>query len=167
MEPEILRAEEESLIEIMFILRECAKDLISKGYSHWNSAYPSFVTISEDIKKGNLYLLRNNGGTIGVITLNDEQDSSYDQLKWTSNSNALIVNRLAIHPFFQKKGFAKILMAFAADFAKKEGYKSIRLDTFAGNKDTLHFFERCGFSKVGETALSKDLNIYACFEKEL
>jgi len=167
MKPEIVKAEEESLIEIMFILRECAAELISNGFSHWNSAYPSFFTVRDDIKKGNLYMLKQNGGAIGVITLNNEQDPSYNQLTWKSSNHALIVNRLAIIPIFQNHGYAKMLMAFAEEFARKEGYKSIRLDTFAGNAKTVRFFEKCGFSKVGEVSLSKDLNIYACFEKEL
>ena len=167
MEPKIVRAEEENLIEIMFILRECANDLITKGYSHWNSAYPSHITIHEDLKKNNLYLLKNYGGSIGTITLNNLQDPSYSQLKWGSDNHALIINRLAVHPVFQNKGYAKMLMVFAEEFARKEGYKSIRLDTFAGNEKTVHFFESCGFSKVGEVSLSKDLNIYACFEKQL
>jgi len=167
MKPEIVRAEEENLIEIMFVLRECASDLISKGYSHWNNAYPSYVTVREDVKNGYLYLLKNNGGTIGVITLNNEQDPSYRQLSWKSENHALVVNRLSILPFFQNKGFAKILIDFAEDFARKDGYKSLRLDTFAGNEKSLRFFENCGFTKVGEVSLTKDLNIYACFEKQL
>jgi|APDOM4702015159_1054818.scaffolds.fasta_scaffold31614_2 ribosomal protein S18 acetylase RimI-like enzyme len=167
MKPEIVKADKENLIEIMFLLRQCANDLISKGFSHWNSAYPSHLTVSEDLKNGSLYLLKQNGGTIGIITLNDIQDPSYNQLSWKSDSHALIVNRLAIIPLFQNRGFAKILMTFAEELAKKEGYKSIRLDTFAGNENTVRFFENCGFSRVGEVSLSKDLNIYACFEKQL
>ena len=167
MKPEIVKADKENLIEIMFLLRQCANDLISKGFSHWNSAYPSHLTVSEDLKNGSLYLLKQNGGTIGIITLNDIQDPSYNQLSWKSDSHALIVNRLAIIPLFQNRGFAKILMTFAEEFAKKEGYKSIRLDTFAGNENTVRFFENCAFSRVGEVSLSKDLNIYACFEKQL
>lgn len=167
MKPEIVKADKENLIEIMFLLRQCANDLISKGFSHWNSAYPSHLTVSEDLKNGSLYLLKQNGGTIGIITLNDIQDPSYKQLRWKSDNHALIVNRLAVIPLFQNRGFAKTLMAFAEEFAKKEGYKSIRLDTFAGNENTVRFFEKCGFTRVGEVSLSKDLNIYACFEKEL
>ncbi len=167
MKPEIVKADEENLIEIIFLLRQCANDLISKGFSHWNSAYPSHLKVQDDLKNGRLYLLKQNGGTIGVITLNAEQDSSYGSLTWKSDNHALIINRLAIIPIFQNQGFAKLLMTFAEEFAKNNGYKSIRLDTFAGNENTVSFFEKCGFSKVGEVSLSIDRNIYACLEKQL
>lgn len=165
MKTEIIKAEEENLLEIMFIYKLNAEDLISKGFTHWNSAYPSYAKVRNNVLNGQVYLLRKERGTVGVITLNNEQDSTYKNLTWKGNENALVIHRIAVVPFFQRRGYGTELLEFAEQFAKENNFQSIRLDTYTKNQTTEEFFSKRGYTKVGEIAHSQDLNLYTCYEK--
>ena len=167
MKTEIIKAEEEHLLEIMFIYKLNSEDLISKGFTHWNSAYPSYIKVRNNVLNGQVYLLKKNYGTVGVITLNDEQDASYSNLTWKSAPHALVVHRIAVIPFFQNKGFGTELLQFAEQFARDNNFQSIRLDTYTKNQTTENFFSKRGYTKVGEIAHSQDLNLYTCYEKTI
>ncbi|HUW06517.1 MAG TPA: GNAT family N-acetyltransferase [Williamwhitmania sp.] len=167
MKTEIIKAEEENLLEIMFIYKLNAEDLISKGFTHWNSAYPSYTKVRNNVLNGQVYLLRKERTTVGVITLNEEQDSTYNNLTWKGSSNALVVHRIAVVPYFQKRGYGTQLLEFAEEFAKKNKFQSIRLDTYTKNQTTSDFFSNRGYTKVGEIGHSQDLLLYTCYEKIL
>jgi Acetyltransferases len=165
MKTEIIKAEEENLLEIMFIYKLNSENLISQGFTHWNSAYPSYSKVRNNVHNGQVYLLKKEHGTVGVITLNNEQDSTYSNLTWKSEPNALVIHRIAIIPFFQNRGYGSELLLFAEQFAKKNNFPSIRLDTYTKNQTTENFFSKRGYTKVGEIAHSQDLNLYTCYEK--
>jgi ribosomal protein S18 acetylase RimI-like enzyme len=87
-------------------------------------------------------------------------------LTWEANDGKfLIVHRLCIHPDYQGRGLAKALMQFAEEYALKNGYASIRMDTFITNKAALGLYNALGYRRAGQLVFSR--GHFQVFEKVL
>ena len=76
-------------------------------------------------------------------------DDVYKPVKWlTGNYENIYIHRLAIHPKHQGKGYAKQLMDYAENYAEKNHFQSIRLDTFSQNKRNQKFYEIRGYKRL-------------------
>src|SRR5690606_23747657 len=114
---------------ILNITRACAKSMMDQGIFQWNEHYPSEEAFRKDIGRKELYVLEENDQLIGTIVLSTLMDEEYDPIGWSvPNNNNMYIHRLAVHPQEQKKGYAKVLMDFAEDYARKGGFISVRLD---------------------------------------
>jgi ribosomal protein S18 acetylase RimI-like enzyme len=93
-------------------------------------------------------------------------DEEYGSIKWlTENKNNVYIHRLAVHPEHQGKGIAQQLMDFAEDFAIKNNYTSIRLDTFSKNKRNQKFYELRNYKRLGNIYFPKQSNEpFYCYE---
>ena len=142
--------------EIIAMTKLCAADLISKGISQWDENYPDLNTIQTDIHQGELFKYVIDDTILGIVVLNENQDPEYNELNWitSNNSRNLFVHRLAVHPEHQGKGIARQLMDFAEEKAKRDGYDSIRLDTFSQNKRNQNFYDNRDYQRTGEVYLS-------------
>lgn len=146
----IRRATEKDIDRILTITKACAQHMITQRIFQWNDSYPNKSAFLNDIQRGELYVLEKNNSIVGCITISTLMDSEYVPIKWlTENKHNLYIHRLAILPEFQGQGFAQRLMDFAEDFAIKNNYTSIRLDTFSQNKRNQKFYELRGYKKLG------------------
>ncbi len=149
------------------ITRVCAIKMITQGIFQWNDAYPSKEIFKNDISRNELYVFQQQNTLIGCIVLSSIMDTEYKIVSWLSpNQNNLYVHRLAVHPNFQHQGNAQKLMTFAEDFALKNNYVSIRLDTFSQNKRNQQFYELRGYQKVGKVYyLNQSNDPFYCYER--
>lgn len=156
------------LDEVFQLIMDCRKAMESEGVFQWTDQYPTLKIISNDISKRNLYCLIGKGKIAGVININELQDPEYKLVKWeNSYVKIMVIHRLAVHPEFQKQGFAKRLMDFAEDYAIKNNYSSIRLDAFSNNPRALRFYENRDYQRRGEVFFpGRELPFY-CYEKLL
>jgi ribosomal protein S18 acetylase RimI-like enzyme len=159
-------------IDIEFILlvtKACAKNMIKNAIFQWNEHYPNAKTFEQDIARDELYVLTNKNTIIGTIVLSSLMDEEYQPIKWlTTNSKNLYIHRLAIHPDFQGQGFAQQLMNFAENFAIKNDYLSIRLDTFSQNERNQKFYELRGYQRLGSIYFPKQSeHPFYCYERLL
>ena len=163
----IRKAKPNDLKRIIEITKACAAFMISNNIFQWNEHYPNIATFKNDLKEESLYVIEKNEKVIGCIVMSQIMDEFYQNVDWiTSNKKNLYLHRLAIHPKFQKRGFAKQLMNFSFDFAKKNKFTSIRLDTFSGNPSNNIFYIKLGFKKLGEIYFRKQSDKpFYCFEK--
>lgn len=106
MNVEIVKAQKHHLLEVLYIIRECSRQLLSKGVKYWNNSLADYHEISADIAKGYVYLVKFNYVPVGTITL-----------KPVEASHTLEIGRLAIHPAFQKKGLAQRFLEYAKQYA--------------------------------------------------
>ncbi len=147
----IRRAKITELPAILSITRTCTIDMIQKGIFQWNEDYPSTQNFEKDIERAELYLLENDNRIIGTIVISTFMDEEYSQTNWlTPNENNIYIHRLAVHPDFQGKGFAQQLMDFAENYARQNGYASVRLDTFSQNPRNQKFYESRGYQKLDD-----------------
>jgi ribosomal protein S18 acetylase RimI-like enzyme len=151
---------------IMTLINEAVSDMQRNGIDQWDEIYPDKKVITDDIVANSLYGIRTEGNIAGIMALNEYQPQEYQSMHWDdSNGHALIVHRLCIHPRFQGRGLAKLLMQFAETYAEENNYTSIRLDAFIDNKKALGLYSSLKYNRIGIVKFRKGyFNIY---EKKL
>ncbi|PHS66880.1 MAG: GNAT family N-acetyltransferase [Flavobacterium sp.] len=160
-------AKKTEILQLLAITKACAEDMITLNIFQWNDKYPSSTAFEEDVLRKELYVLTSEEKIIGCIVLTPKMDEEYIPVKWiTPNEDNLYIHRLAIHPNFQGKGFAQKLMDFTEEFAIKNNYSSIRLDTFSRNHRNQKFYELRGYKKLGSIYFPNQSKFpFYCYER--
>ena len=154
------------LPEIKLLTEACAVAMQEKNIFQWNEYYPSLERLKQDIDRQELYLLEEKAVILGIIVLTDTMDEEYIPIEWfTENENNLYVHRLATHPKVWSRGHGQKLMDFAEEFARKNSFDSVRLDTFSQNKRNQRFYESRGYQKLGDIYFPKQSKYpFHCYE---
>lgn len=152
--------------EILSLTRACAKAMIANNIYQWNEHYPSQEAFIKDIKRGELYVIKQANSIIGTLVISSLMDKEYIPVQWlTPSKNNYYIHRLAVHPKEQGKGVARKLMDFAEAFAKAKNASSIRLDTFSQNKRNQRFYEARGYKKLDDIYFPKQSeHPFHCYE---
>lgn len=160
----IIQAQTEHLIEVMFIYRNCVPEMNERGLFNWNTAYPSLSQVEKDIMAGNLFLYQENYTSLGVVCLNEEEPEEYKSLNWKYPGPSLFVHRMAVMPAFRNNKIAEKLMIFSYEYARKNGYKSIRLDAILKNPQAIRLYEKTGYEPVADIHLDYQKDLFRCME---
>jgi ribosomal protein S18 acetylase RimI-like enzyme len=152
--------------DILKITNACALKMSENGIHQWNEYYPSKIAFENDIRRNELYVLEENSKIIGTIVISSVMDDEYCTIEWlTENDNNCYIHRLSVHPVFQGKGYAQRMMDFAENYASKQNYSSIRLDTFSQNRRNQKFYETRGYQKLGNIFFPKQsVHPFYCYE---
>lgn len=151
---------------LLEVTRACAKHMISRGIYQWNETYPNIDVFTNDVDLGQLYILRKDRLILGSIVVSEIMDEEYYDIEWlTRNDKNIYIHRLAVHPNYQGQGFAQNLMKFAEDFARKNQFNSVRLDTFSQNTRNNIFYQKRGYKRLGDVYFPKQSNHpFHCYE---
>ncbi len=162
----ICKATLEDIDKILQLTKACATHMVDIHIYQWNAFYPNKQAFLKDIERYELYVLKLENKLIGCITISTFIDEEYLPITWlTLNINNIYIHRLAIHPKEQSKGYAQQLMQFAEDFAKKNEYTSIRLDTFYQNRKNQKFYELRGYKRLVDIFFPKQSkHSFYCYE---
>ncbi len=156
------------LTELFQIYLNGKKELERNGIHQWTDNYPTQSIIERDVRKGNLYTLKNEHENIGAIIMNQEEDTEYESVDWKfDDSKVLLIHRLVIDPKHQRKGYATLLMDFAEDFAKANNYTSIRLDAYSEHKKVVEFYKKRQYFVRGDVYFPDRTSPFNCLEKEV
>jgi GNAT superfamily N-acetyltransferase len=140
--------------EIMSLYLAATKAMNEKGIEQWfEGYYPPADQLRTDLLFGSCQVYKDEQGKIiAAVTLDDEGNPEYANLKWPFNCEMpLIVHRLAVLPEQQGKGLAKKMMAFAEAFAEENGFDGLRLDAYLGNPVALRLYESLGYTRAEGT----------------
>lgn len=140
MKIEIVQANKSNLLEVLYIIRECSRQLIEKGVKYWNNSLADSFEISTDIDSGFIYLIKYNCVPVGTITL-----------RFLTEKESLQLERLAIFPAYQKKGLGQKLIEFAKEIANEKGVKKILGSIPIDDADLIHLLQQNNFVKKGES----------------
>ena len=156
----------EDIDNLLKITKSCAVNLTTQKIYQWNDIYPNKQAFINDFKRDELYVLELNHTIIGCITISTLMDEEDFPIKWlTPDTNNIYIHRLAVHPEYQGKGFAQELMTFAENYAKKNHFVSVRLDTFSQNPKNLKFDELRNYKRLGEIYFPKQSHHpFYCYE---
>ena len=143
------------LNSIMQITKACAKHMINQQIYQWNEHYPNRNAFENDVQRGELYVYVQNNICIGCIVITTIKDVEYVPIDWLTKDKNIYIHRLAVHPKYQGKGIAQHMMTFAENYAKINGYLSVRLDTFSQNKRNQKFYETRGYKRLGNIYFPK------------
>ncbi|MBT8183788.1 MAG: GNAT family N-acetyltransferase [Eudoraea sp.] len=162
----IRRAKILEIPDIMGIAKACAIHMIKQGIYQWNEDYPRKEVFENDLGRKELFVLETNGEIGGMITATSVMDEEYRPVDWLTNDGLPVyIHRLAVLPAIQGKGYARKLMDYAENLARKQGYTSVRLDTFSQNKRNQKFYEQRGYTKLGDIYFPKQSQYpFHCYE---
>ncbi len=161
-----MQATEKDLLDIMYIYKACVEDMNRAGLFNWNTAYPDFREVMEDIRKGSVYIFKENHVTLGVVCLNEEQPEEYNQVSWKYPPPFLVVHRLGVHPAFRNRKVGEKMMRFAGELAKKKDYNSIRLDAITVNPSAMRLYRKAGYEQTGTIFFSWQQDPFMCMEQK-
>ena len=152
---------------VMKVIKACSADLISKKIFQWSEKYPNSEVFKNDIDKNTLFVTKHQSKIIGCVALCSNKDLEYKNVKWLTEDNKnLYIHRLAVDPNFQKKGIGKSLMDFAEEYAKKNQFKTVRLDTFSQNKRNNKFYKSREYVKLDDVFFPMQSEYpFHCYEK--
>lgn len=163
---EIVRGNPTDLDAIMEMIGHVVTNMNANGIDQWHPDYPNPEVIGNDLAKGWLHCLKINNEFAGMIVLNTEGDAEYDAMSWlTQPHKSLYVHRLAIHPNHQRKGLGRMMMDYAEEQARDQGYQSVRLDTYTGNPGNMRLYEGLGYTTIGKLHLPYRPKLFVCYEK--
>jgi ribosomal protein S18 acetylase RimI-like enzyme len=145
------------------VVRAATRHMDSRGIHQWDEIYPDGLTLSEDIRKGHMWVMEVDGQIAGLISIDNEQPTEYRNVSWRYHGQAVVIHRLTIHPGHQRQGLASRMMEFAEDIAEKHGCAAIRLDAYTQNPAATALYERLGYEKAGTVRFRK--GDFFCFEK--
>ena len=129
------------------VLQEAARALEQRGQPLWSQNELTPDALRKAYPDSEMYLGFYEGEAVaGMILL------ANDPLFWpdVQPGESLFVHKLAVVPKAQGQGIAAQMLAFALDRAYKQGKRYLRLDTAAERPKVRAFYERNGFSFVGE-----------------
>lgn len=163
---EIVKATANDIDNLLEVTRACAAHMIAKGIYQWNELYPSREAFLNDVELNQLWVIKEGKKIIGSIVITEVEDEEYNDIKWlTSNGNTVYIHRLAIHPSYQGQGLAQQLMSFAESYARENKYDSVRLDTFSQNKRNNTFYQKRGYTQLGDIYFPKQSEYpFHCYE---
>lgn len=143
-------------------------ELERNGIYQWTDNYPTKSIIENDLRKGVLFILKNDNEIIGAVNISEEQETEYQSVHWEfDSSKVLVIHRLVIDPKHQGQGYAKQLMNFAEDLAIDNHYSSIRLDAYSQNKRVIQFYKKRDYFIRGDVNFPQREYPFHCMEKEL
>ena len=153
------------LNSIMQITKACANHMINQQIYQWNEHYPNRNAFENDVQRGELYVYVQNNICIGCIVITTIKDVEYVPIDWLTKDKNIYIHRLAVHPKYQGKGIAQHMMTFAENYAKTNGYFSVRLDTFSQNKRNQKFYKTRGYKRLGNIYFPKQSkHPFYCYE---
>jgi len=162
------KAKSTDLVEILYLLKVCTRDMNAWGLWHWNSASPSSGQIQDDLQNGSIYLVKDNHVCKGLIALSTAEPEEYRQMNLASaNSNPLFLQYMAVHPNWRGKGIARQMLDFAQEMARNNGFNCIRLDIYQSSEMAIQLCEKLSFKEIGSFKTNYQRIPYVCYEKQI
>lgn len=144
------------------------------NYTNWEKGvYPTRADAQGALEAGTFYVMEEDGRVVGVANLNHIQPQEYAKLEWAypgEGEEVLVIHTLCIPPEESGKGYARQFVAFAEDLGRRQGCRTLRLDTYEGNAPAIALYTKLGYRDVGITLFHFQGAIWEnlrCFEKEL
>jgi ribosomal protein S18 acetylase RimI-like enzyme len=165
-------AKDNDIPSLHTLYQRCTTHLLSQSIFQWDKSYPTLEHITYHVDASEMYVLVGEGDEdkiLGAVVLNEWESPEWQGVQW-KGTKPLIIHMLCVNPSAQNEGIGKRLLNFSETIAKESGYKSIRLDSYSGNRKSLAFYKNAQFEKVGTISFSGKkvgCETYICFEKKI
>jgi RimJ/RimL family protein N-acetyltransferase len=128
---------------------ETINHMLSIGLKQWVPSYPRKADFEQDIENGALYVLTEGPMIVGIVALLKDNDPKYATIDTWKRDSSLVCHRVLIHSKHQGKGYAKILFSSIIEFAKRNNFPSIKIDTHIDNIRMKSLLNSIGFEERG------------------
>lgn len=165
----ITKAKSTDLNEIFSLYRLSINAFEEKGIYQWNNEYPTLDDLKDNLSTGATWILRESGAIIAAVTIDDNQEPQYENIKWAyTTGKIMVIHRLVCHPDHQGKGLGRQMVLFSEDFALNNGYHVIRLDAFIGNPYSQNLYNHMRYHEaIGYCYYHSPAIMCNCFEKRI
>lgn len=168
MELQIRAGRPEELDEIMELISRCIEVMQKGGSDQWSDDYPNRRVLEDDLRRGVLFAGELMGELAAIVVLDEHQDEEYETIVWRETEGPhLLMHRLAVDPRQQGRGIARRMVGFAEAYARQQGYRSLRLDTYARNAAALKLYRGLGYEQRGQVRFPGRIDVFPVFEKVL
>lgn len=149
---EFRQAKISDLDQIVEIIELSKKYLKETKVDQWQDGYPAKEDLRRDIESGNSYVLTNKDEIIATTVISLEGESTYNSIfngEWITNTEYIVMHRVAVHDKYKGKGIFKELIKEAESLALNKEIFSIKIDTHRDNISmqravVKNNFKRCG-----------------------
>lgn len=142
----IRKAEEKELDAIEAVYAHARRFMKENGNpTQWGDRYPPRAMLEDDIRRGELYVMEEDGRIVGVFLLAIGEDPTYQVIEdgqWRRQEPYGTIHRLA------SNGSAKGVAAACYEFCKQK-CAYLRADTHRDNLPLQHTVEKAGFRRCG------------------
>ena len=129
------------------------------NYPRWMyKRYPSEPFVRDMVQAHCQYVCLMDGRVAAAFAINDDPEREYRNVKFSkelAHGEYLTIHALAVATELQGRGIGKQIVRFCIDFARKHGYKAIRLDVVPTNHPARKLYEQCGFVYLGDVDLQR------------
>ena len=137
-----------------------------REYCPWEDEYPSLETIEYDLENDGLFVMKNDDGMI-IAAISIDKDERVEALEfWTDSLRpGGELSRLAVHPDYQNRGIAPLMITHCMNVLKERGYRSVHYMVNKLNVKALRSYSKLDMRVAGETFMYQQN--FICYEKEL
>ena len=137
---------------VLAVLEEAAEWLVRKGIvGLWRPGFFSRQIFADQIARGEVYVSKLGGETVGTITLQWK-----DELFWPGASpDAGYVHKLAVRPAYLGRRFGLQMLEWAGRTARLAGKSFLRLNCPATNTKLRDYYEKAGFTHVNNVEVAQ------------
>lgn len=148
----IRQSKPEDLNEVMDIIKAAQEYFRDNKVPQWQNGYPDRSAILADMDKNSFYVMEEDK-VLGIMAAIIGEEPTYNEIfegSWLTSENSYItLHRVAVDMNRKGKGLGTQLFDFAEELARKEGLKSMRIDTHRKNKSMNRLIEKNGFKYCG------------------
>ena len=148
---------------VIAVLEEAAEWLVRKGIVvPWRPGFFSRQIFADQIARGEVYVSKLGGQTVGTITLQWK-----DELFWPgASSDAGYVHKLACSPGLSRKRDRSANARWAGSTARLSFGKSfLRLNCLASNAKLRDYYEKAGFTHLNDVEVAEWM--FSLYQKNL
>ena len=166
---EFRQAKISDLDQIVEIIELSKKYLKETKVDQWQNGYPAKEDLRRDIESGNSYVLTNKNEIVATTVISLDGESTYNSIfngEWITNTEYIVMHRVAVHDKYKGKGIFKELIKEAESLALNKGIFSIKIDTHRDNISMQRAVVKNNFKICGIIYL-EDVSERIAFEKVL
>lgn len=133
---------------IMKIIRDAKRSLKSENIDQWQKGYPDETTISEDIEKGQSYVLTQDTKVVATAAVTFLEEMDYKGIyegRWGGSETYAVIHRLAILSEMKGIGLVDFFLKQIDSFVREKQYPCIRTDTHEDNIRMQKLLTRNGY----------------------
>jgi len=142
------------------VITEAAQDLTDKhGHGHW-SAVATKKGILSSMNKSKVLVAKADNTVVGSLRLTSGRPWVIDPAYFTPVHRPVYLVDMAVRPGYQRIGVGRALIEQAKVLAAALSGDSIRLDAYEGIAGAGGFYEKCGFTLMGQIMYKSVPHIY-------
>lgn len=114
--------------------------------------YPTAATAEAALARDDLFVLEDNGKTVGAAIINQSQCDGYETASWqypAADSEIMVLHTLVIDPSAARSGYGKAFVGFYEEYARAQGCRCLRMDTNARNARARAMYAKLGYKEIG------------------